>query len=188
MSKKIKMSDAELMEIELTPQEKRALEMRLEKRPDGEPYSYEDISKAVFRKKVSRQRAYEMVKYAEQKQWRLNAKQRHAGNLENCPIDELPLPGRVRNALKDAGYRNVGELAGKFRNDLAKIEGLGRRHGSFLVYGLLQLWGVRKPGRFCPNCGAALGVKATEEKQEVKCAKCGARATIKVKIVDARIM
>jgi DNA-directed RNA polymerase alpha subunit len=129
-------SDAQLLEIELTDKEKLALAMRA----DGK--TYEQIASDLFDDELTRQGAYELVKQAERKQWRLNAKKRYDGKLASCPVEELPIPGRTRNALEDAGYLRVGQLAGMSRETLSTIPGVGRRHGSFLLYALLQSWGL----------------------------------------------
>ena len=174
------MTAVERLEIVMTASEKRALGMQ------AAGASYEDIAAdlGVFKPRVTRQRAYEMVKHAEQKLWRLSARTRYAGQLGNCPVEESPLPGRLRNALTLAGYRTIGELAGKSDVDLAKIAGVGRRHGSFLIYALLQSWGVRKPGRFCPKCGSALS-RGRKDERDIKCERCGASATIsKIRISE----
>jgi ribosomal protein S27AE len=176
------------MEIELTDKEKRALEMRHSDsaRPDvigsvrdGKTV-YEAISKELFNGKMTRQGVYELVKQAERKQWRLNAKARYLRDLGVCPVEELPIPSRIRNALKRAGLTRVGQLAGMSRQELGQIDGVGRRQGSFLLYGLLTSWGIKKrASSFCPNCGAGLTKKFKEGADGVSCSRCGTTSFVK---------
>ncbi len=77
-----------------------------------------------------------------------------------------------------AGYRTIGQLAGMDRYQLAKIEGIGRRHGAFLLYGLLTSWElVKKPDGFCPSCGAAL---KKVEAGKINCPHCGVSGTMRL--------
>lgn len=164
--------DKQAKEIQqLTPLERQVLDLRSTNNSKGKPHTYDEIAKIVFKGKKTRQTVYDMILRAERKIWRLQAKERYAENPGDCPVDEVPLPARIRHSLKEAGFGKLGQIAGKSRVEISKIEGIGR-HGSFQVYGLLQAWGVRKPHSYCVNCGTPLSRKLADE-VTVKCGSCG---------------
>lgn len=184
MSKKPKkISDTQLMEMELTDKEKRILAMRHPNGPTrGIAATYEEIGKVIFHGKISRQAVYELVKAIEQKQWRLNSRERYS-KLETCPIDEMPLPRRLRNALRKAGYQKAGQIAGMSPEEFAQIKGIGQRQGAFLIYGLLQSWNLtKKPGSFCPHCGAPLDAKLKADENGIRCGNCGIRSFVRATV------
>lgn len=162
----------------LTPLEREVLRLRSEKNAKGKPHTYEEIAKIVFKGKKTRQTVYDMILRAERKTWRFHAKERYADNPGDCPVEEVPLPARIRHGLKEAGFSKLGQLAGKSRVEISKIEGIGR-HGSFQVFSLLQSWGVRKPQSYCVNCGTPLNKKLSDE-VKVTCSSCGATTELKV--------
>lgn len=171
MSKE-KLTPNEIKEIELNKREKRALEMH------AAGASFPAIGEELFGGKMTRQGVCEYVRAAERKLWRLKAKERHADRLQNCPVAELPLPSRVRNALINSGLEKVSQIADLTREQLAEVPGLGKRHGSFLVYSLMQAWDVNKPNSFCAICG--LGLKKKLRKgEELTCPHCGGVAVVR---------
>jgi DNA-directed RNA polymerase alpha subunit len=151
--------DKQRMELQLTDKEQQALTMLQAK------VRMQEIRKVVFDNKISRQACYDTVRRAERKLWRLQARERHAENPADCPIDELPLTSRVRFSLKHAGYETLGQLAAIPKSDLEEIKWLGR-HAIFEILKLLKDWGVRKPGAYCPpslspECSVRAQVAAT---------------------------
>lgn len=160
------MTERESLEIELTDKEKWILKLV------DQGVAFPQIRSVVFRNKMTRQGAYEAVQAAKRKQWRLSAKERHAGHLSECPVAELPIPSRIRNALIAAGYKKVGQIAKLSREELAAIKGIGKRHGSFLIYNVMQSWDVQKPNSFCPACGTGLRKKLRDGDNELSCPNC----------------
>lgn len=167
----------------LTPLEREALKLRATLDDHGKPLSYDEIAERLFDGTKSRQTVYDMIKRAERKMWRLDARKRFQENPGDCPIDETPLPARVRHSLKEAGFQKLGQLAGKSRVELWHIEGVGR-HGSHQLFALLAAWGVRKPHSFCVNCGTPLSKKLAND-VKVTCSSCG--ATIEVQVTQAEV-
>lgn len=171
--------DKQAKEIaQLTPLERQVLKLRSAKNAKGKPNTYDDIAKLVFNGKKTRQTVYDMILRAERKIWRFQAKERYTDNPGDCPVEEVPLPARIRHGLKEAGFGKLGQLAGKSRVEISKIEGIGR-HGSFQVFSLLQSWGVKKPQSYCPNCGTPLSRKLADD-VTVICSSCGTTSELKV--------
>jgi DNA-directed RNA polymerase alpha subunit len=56
----------------------------------------------------------------------------NAGPPDDSPIDQIQLPKRLRNALKVAGFRTVGELRETTDQTLFSLPGVGRISLSYL--------------------------------------------------------
>lgn len=133
--------------------------------------TYDEIRAKLY-PNLSRQAVYDTIRRAERKLWRFGAQIRWAKNLGDCPVDEMPLPARIRNALRTAGYERAGQVSGMEVSELAKIGGL-RRVSALVLYNLLREWKVPKAQSFCPGCGAAMRKRLNGKKVTVKCPNCG---------------
>jgi len=171
--------DKQQKEIQsLTPLEREALRLRSEKNSKGRPLTYDEIAQKLFQGKKTRQTVYDMILRAQRKVWRLKARERYAANPGDCPVEEVPLPARIRHSLKEAGFVKLGQLGGKSRVEISKIEGIGR-HGSFQVFSLLQSWGVKKPQSYCINCGTPLNKRLSAD-TTVTCSSCGMTTQVRI--------
>lgn len=165
---------AEIVELALSEDEQKTLDAYNKGTPVPE------IRSAIFKNKVSRQATYATLRRAERKKFRLDAKERYSGKPEVCPVDELPLPARVRKALEREGYKRLGNLAGMSMDELAEIPRFGHTF-AFTIYSLMQEWGVRKAQSFCPNCGKQFSNRLDEDDKTVRaCRDCGFKTEIKV--------
>jgi len=87
--------------------------------------SLPSISEQVYGGAKTRQAVLQIYCWAKETIRRLEAKERYKGKEGLCPIDELPLPARTRNALTRAGFKTIGEVVGKSDKELLELRGLG---------------------------------------------------------------
>jgi hypothetical protein len=137
--------EGELADLKLTPEERRAVEAHEKK-----GWSYNRINAEIFggryrgRQGISwiiRKAKRKLLLHERQLQWR--------GRAHLCPIEETPLPVKVRKQLALNGYRTLGDLP----SDL-QLTGLGPTY-QFLLRKLIVRWKVRsrRADWFCPHCG-----------------------------------
>lgn len=161
--------DTQLAGLRLTPEERELLELRSRNVP------YAVIAKTLFEGKRSRQAIQQLEGRVRRKQWFAGAQTRYAANLSDCPIEEAPLPVRVKRALKKAGLAKVGHLVGIPDN----LPDLGKQ-GAFYVKQLLTDWDIQKPATYCVDCGAAIGKRHKEEKFQMQCPRCKGEFSVTV--------
>lgn len=163
--------DTHLTELHLSREERKVLEMRFYKK------SFAEIAEQLFKGKRTRQAVQQIAQRAKQRQWRLDAKKRYAEKPGDCPVNEAPLPSRVRRALVRKGITRLGQLVNFTTGEMEKLEGLGKQ-GAWYIPRLLTAWGITKNATFCPECGAQVGARRRDNKFEVACKQCGAECKV----------
>jgi hypothetical protein len=157
--------DAQKAEPELTLDEQLVLRMR----EVGVPYRA--IAERLFAGSVSRQAVCETAQKLKQKAHRVKTRERYRNHEYQCPIDELPLPYRTRNALLRAGYERLGQIAGFTDDELLAIPGLGK-DSVFGLRRMMRAWSLNQPDFFCLRCAGGLQLKRRRD-QSVTCKACG---------------
>jgi len=99
--------DMEKSGLQLSKDEEEVIRLR----DEGE--SLPSISKQVYDETRARQAVLQIYRRAKEKRRRLEANERYKGKEGLCPIDELPLPARARNALTRAGFQTIGQSSGQ---------------------------------------------------------------------------
>lgn len=170
--------DTQVIEVNMTADERAALKMH---QAGAGPAQ---IARELFQNRITRQAAYDTVKRAERKQWRIQSRERYAANPGDCPVEECPLTSRVRHGLIAAGYNTLGKLAGMTRMELRAIDGVGR-HAAFQIFGLLKSRNVPEAKSFCPKCGKARthGIGDTPK----KCSSCGYETSVTITARPAEV-
>jgi hypothetical protein len=133
--------------------------------------SYKVIAERLFGGRVSRQAVCETAQKLKQKAHRVRTRDRYRGHEFQCPIDELPLSYRTRNALLRAGYERLGQIAGFSDQELMGIPGLGKE-SVFMLRRMLRAWALSEPDFFCLRCAGGLQL-ARKRDQSVTCKVCG---------------
>ncbi len=152
-------------EQELSLDEQLVLRMREVRIP------YRTIAQKVFGGQMSRQAAWETVLRLTGKWNRVKSRERYRGREFVCPINELPLSERARNALTKAGYERLGQVVGLTDNQLLDIPKLGRV-SLHEFRRMLREWGVEQPDLFCLRCAAGFRIQKKRE-QTLTCSVCG---------------
>jgi DNA-directed RNA polymerase subunit RPC12/RpoP len=161
--------DNQLAELRITPEERKLMEMRSKSLP------YAHIAKALFQGKRSRQAVQQLEGRVKRKLWIAESAMRYKDNLSDCPIEEAPLPVRVKRAVLQAGFTKIGHLV-NMREDLPDLG----KQGAFYVKKLLQRWNIQKHATYCVNCGATVGNRHQEEAFEVQCPRCESQFAVTV--------
>ena len=133
--------------------------------------SYKAIAERLFAGRLSRQAVCETAQKLKQKAHRVKTRERYRGHEFQCPIDELPLSYRTRNALLRAGYERLGQVASFTDQELMGIPGLGKE-SVFMLRRMLRAWALSEPDFFCLRCGGGLQL-AKKRDQTVTCKVCG---------------
>ena len=154
-----------------TVEEGLSLDERLILRMREVGVSYKAIAERLFGGRVSRQAVCETAQKLKQKAHRVKTRERYRGHEFQCPIDELPLSYRTRNALLRAGYERLGQIAGFTDQELMGIPGLGKE-SVFMLRRMLRAWALSEPDFFCLRCGGGLQL-AKKRDQTVTCKVCG---------------
>ena len=154
-----------------TVEEGLSLDERLILRMREVGVSYKAIAERLFGGRLSRQAVCETAQKLKQKAHRVKTRERYRGHEFQCPIDELPLSYRTRNALLRAGYERLGQIAGFTDQELMGIPGLGKE-SVFMLRRMLRAWALSEPDFFCLRCGGGLQL-AKKRDQTVTCKVCG---------------
>ena len=154
-----------------TVEEGLSLDERLILRMREVGVSYKVIAERLFGGRVSRQAVCETAQKLKQKAHRVKTRERYRGHEFQCPIDELPLSYRTRNALLRAGYERLGQIASFTDQELMGIPGLGKE-SVFMLRRMLRAWALREPDFFCLRCAGGLQL-ARRRDQSVTCKVCG---------------
>jgi len=154
-----------------TVEEGLSLDERLILRMREVGVSYKAIAERLFGGRVSRQAVCETAQKLKQKAHRVKTRERYRGHEFQCPIDELPLSYRTRNALRRAGYERLGQIAGFTDTELMGIPGLGKE-SVFMLRRMLRAWALTEPDFFCLRCAGGLQL-ARKKEQSVTCKVCG---------------
>jgi len=154
-----------------TAEEGLSLDERLILRMREVGVSYKAIAERLFGGRLSRQAVCETAQKLKQKAHRVKTRERYRGHEFQCPIDELPLSYRTRNALLRAGYERLGQIAGFTDQELMGIPGLGKE-SVFMLRRMLRAWALSEPDFFCLRCGAGLQLGKKRD-QTVTCKVCG---------------
>jgi hypothetical protein len=163
--------DADAGEDTPTADEGLSLDERLILRMREVGVSYKAIAERLFGGRVSRQAVCETAQKLKQKAHRVKTRERYRGHEFQCPIDELPLSYRTRNALLRAGYERLGQIANLTDQDLMGIPGLGKE-SVFMLRLMLRAWALTQPDFFCLRCAGGLQL-AKKKDQSVTCKACG---------------
>jgi hypothetical protein len=164
--------DKQLIELRLSDTEKAILDLH-----DNKKMTFEQIGRelGIAQSRQAIQQAYYRAK---QRRWRLEARERWAGRLADCPIVEAPLPARAQAALVNAGYKRLGELVGERFVGIPYLAKAGVKH----VRDLLRQWNITDRNIFCVSCGAALGRKSgARNTGAVRCSRCKSEFSFKVR-------
>jgi len=154
-----------------TAEEGLSLDERLILRMREVGVSYKAIAERLFGGRVSRQAVCETAQKLKQKAHRVKTRERYRGHELQCPIDELPLSYRTRNALLRSGYERLGQIAGFTDQELMGIPGLGKE-SVFMLRRMLRAWALTEPDFFCLRCAGGLQL-ARKRDQSVTCKVCG---------------
>jgi len=160
--------------LQLSKDEEEVIRLRRDERG-----SLVSISEQVYDGAKTRQAVLQTYQRAKEKKWRLEASERYKGKEALCPIDELPLPARARNALTRAGFQTIGQVAGKSDKDLLDLPGLGPDCLAFLR-GMMEEWGLVKSGKIkkrqnqqaAPAAAAGEGSEKPKQRRVYHCT-CG---------------
>src|SRR5215469_1219381 len=154
-----------------TTEEGLSLDERLILRMREVGVSYKAIAERLFGGRVSRQAVCETAQKLKQKAHRVKTRERYRGHEFQCPIDELPVSYRTRNALLRAGYERLGEISSLTDEQLMGIPGLGKE-SVFMLRRMLRAWALTEPDFFCLRCAGGLQL-AKKRDQSVTCKVCG---------------
>jgi len=154
-----------------TAEEGLSLDERLILRLREVGVSYKAIAERLFGGRVSRQAVCETAQKLKQKAHRVKTRERYRGHEFQCPIDELPVSYRTRNALLRAGYERLGEISSLTDEQLMGIPGLGKE-SVFMLRRMLRAWALTEPDFFCLRCAGGLQL-AKKRDQSVTCKVCG---------------